>query len=85
MGGITDNGTGDYTLALDTAFANTNYWLTAWCRSNAATPNTLGVSAGSAGTKTTSSMQVFTGLTSGSSGQANDSSEVGISFWGDYA
>src|SRR5690606_10368396 len=27
MGAITDNGIGNYTLALDTAFADTNYWV----------------------------------------------------------
>jgi hypothetical protein len=31
-GAVTDNGTGNYTLSLDTAFANTNYWCTVFCR-----------------------------------------------------
>jgi hypothetical protein len=79
MGAITDNGTGDWTLAVDTAFANTNYWWAASCR--------LGggfVCAPTAGTKTTSTLQITVEVRrDGASKQ--DSSDVGISLWGDYA
>ena len=34
MGAVTDNGVGNYTLAFDTAFSATTYWLTAWARFN---------------------------------------------------
>lgn len=85
MGAVTDNGTGDYTLALDTAFANTNYWLTAWARSSQASAvAVVTVSAASNGTKTSSSISIATALR-GSSSTMEDSPEVGIAFWGDYA
>jgi hypothetical protein len=81
MGAVTDNGTGNYTLALDTAFANANYWISGWARNNDANP--LGIcSAASAGTKTESSFQVNTRDTGGT---AFDSPEIGINFWGAYA
>ena len=37
MGAITDGGTGNYTLALDTAFATVNYWINGWARSSGTT------------------------------------------------
>ena len=76
-------GTGNYTLALDTAFADTNYWMTAWGRStgNEAIDRIRPIAMG---TKTTSSMQVNTDLADGDDAPV-DSTEVGITFWGDYA
>jgi hypothetical protein len=83
MGVIIDDGAGDYRLALDTAFADTNYWATAWARTNSGLGDTmLIVGALAADTKTESSFEVRTRR--GNDGAA-DSPEVGISFWGDYA
>ena len=82
MGAITDNGTGNYTLALDTAFNDTNYWINGWARFTVSNPAGL-LSALDADTKTASSLQVRT--SNSTSASAFDSSEVGISFWGDYA
>jgi hypothetical protein len=83
MGVITDGGTGIYTLALDTAFADTNYWCTTWARlANGLTVAFMGVTAEDAGTKTTSSFAVSVRR---GNDNAADSSEVGITFWGDYA
>lgn len=83
MGAITDNGAGDYTLALDTAFANTNFWIAGWARREGTDRGAI-LTGQEGGTKTTSSMQVQTHQYS--SGESIlDSPEVGISFWGDYA
>jgi hypothetical protein len=83
MGAVTDNGTGDYTVALDTAFADTNYWVaTGPPRGNASQPD-LVANIRNGETKTTSSLRLHVYETSG--GSANDSAEVGMSFWGDYA
>jgi hypothetical protein len=83
MGAITDGGTGIYTLALDTAFSGTEYWPAAWSR-EAAVGNDLSVcSAFSAASKTTSAFQVHVGNPETNS--LHDSTETGISFWGDYA
>jgi len=80
MGAITDHGTGDYTLALDTAFADTNYWANGFARS---TSTSLAVIAADSGaTKTTSAFRVHTGTNSNSTA---DLPEAGINFWGDYA
>jgi hypothetical protein len=84
MGAVTDNGTGNYTLALDTAFANTNYWWTASARAGTTSSSSrLVVSPFSDGSKTTSALQIGTGNVN--DGAATDSTETGISFWGDYA
>lgn len=82
MGAITDNGAGDYTLALDTAFSNTDYWLTAFARMEAASTRQTSVSAPDGGTKTASSMQLTTRKDDNS---VADPTEAGVSFWGDYA
>ena len=81
MGAVTDHGTGDFTLSLDTAFANTNYWLTAWARAQTATSEAI-VSASPTGSKTSSSIRIEC-----KRGNDNDqdSSEIGVAFWGDYA
>ncbi len=83
MGAITDNGVGDYTLALDTAFANTNYWITGFARKENADRSMI-FSAQSAMSKTTSAIQVMT-EENGSGEAFRDSPEVGVTFWGDYA
>jgi hypothetical protein len=80
MGAITDNGAGLYTLALDTAFADTNYWVNSWVRDSDTDAEAF-CSASSAGTKTESSFAVSTHNPTG----AIDVPEVGITFWGDYA
>lgn len=84
MGAVTDGGTGIYTLALDTAFADTNYWWVASGRTS------LGVNSGkivispfAADTKTSNSLQIRTGNVN--DGAVDDAPEIGISFWGDYA
>ena len=83
MGSITDGGVGIYTLALDTAFADTNYWLTAWSREAAVGSDAGVLSAFAADTKTSSTMQVraFNPETNA----LHDATEIGIMFWGDYA
>lgn len=80
MGAITDGGAAIYTLAFDTAFANTNYWCAGFARQTGA--DALTVSASAAGTKTESSFRVDIAE---SDGGAVDSTEIGITFWGDYA
>jgi hypothetical protein len=81
MGAITDNGVGDYTLAIDTAFNDTNYWCAGWAR-NSIDSEGLMVSAQTAGTKTASTMSI---QTREGGDNLRDSTEVGITFWGDYA
>lgn len=83
MGSITDNGTGDYTLALDTAFSNTNYWFTGTSRGGSTNGGRLVVSPWESDTKTTSAFEMRVGNVN--DGAAGDSAEVGVSFWGDYA
>jgi hypothetical protein len=84
MGAVTDNGGGDYTLAFDTAFANTNYWWAASARASSTTGSTRAiVSPFSNGSKTTSALQL--GVGNANDGAALDSTEIGITFWGDYA
>jgi hypothetical protein len=81
MGAVTDNGTGDYTLALDTAFNDTNYWMAGTARAVAS--NEVGIlSSISSGTKTGSAVQV---QIRNNANTFIDSTEIGISFWGDYA
>ena len=81
MGAITDNGTGNYTLALDTAFADTNYWFT-----NAANGGLRPVSIAylTGGTKTASSIQVQATF-GDDTDRPYDPTDGYISFWGDYA
>lgn len=81
MGSITDNGAGNYTLAFDTAFNDTNYSLAGFARHSGATSSCI-LTAQSADTKTASSMQV---RTEEPSIGAIDAPEVGTWFWGDYA
>ena len=87
MGAVTDNGTGDYTLALDTSFADTNYWLTGWGRSDTTSSILNAFLGGTAsGAKTTSTINVIGfGIGGGSAGANSDLPEMGMSFWGDYA
>ena len=83
MGAVTDNGTGNYTLALDTAFANTNYWCTAWGRTSGSGSGSAIVSAIDSDTKTSSTFQIKTRNPANEA--ALDATEVGVTFWGDYA
>jgi hypothetical protein len=85
MGAVTDGGAGNYTLAFDTAFADTNYWCTAWSRSvdNEAGSDTLFVTSYADSTKTASSFEIFISDDDGTI--AADPTEIGITFWGDYA
>lgn len=80
MGAITDNGVGDYTLAIDTAFANTNYWQTVFARDDASANSYM--SATASGAKTTTAFQV---QVRDSNNTNQDTPEGGITFWGDYA
>ena len=87
LGAVTDDGTGLYTIALDTAFANTNYWLTGWSR-NVSDSNIhmAALTGNQTGTKTASSFQVKAFEVGGGSAGANqDTPEMGMMFWGDYA
>ena len=83
MGAITDGGTGVYTLALDTAFADTNYWLTSWSREAAVGSDAGVLSAFAAYTKTASAIQV--GAFNPETNALHDATEIGVTFWGDYA
>lgn len=88
MGAVTDNGVGDYIVALDTAFSNTNYWCAGYGRNTDVVGSTsTGVmSSGSDGAKTASTFQVKGFQVGGGSLGANaDLTEIGMSFWGDYA
>jgi hypothetical protein len=81
MGAITDNGTGNYGLALDTAFSDTNYWATTSVRNDSSNRcNALHLS----GSKTASLITVQAAL-GDDSDQPFDPTEGGISLWGDYA
>jgi hypothetical protein len=80
MGSVTDNATGNWTLALDTAFADTNYWVTGWARCVTDRANILTSQA--TFTKTASSMQV---TAQRDDNTLADSAEMGICFWGLYA
>lgn len=82
MGAITDNGTGNFTLAFDTAFNNTNYWLTNWARGVDASGNSCIVSAQSGLAKSASAINIETRNINGG---AIDTPEAGVTFWGDYA
>jgi len=87
MGAVTDNGTGLYTVAFDTAFADTNYWLTGWGRLDIDSTIHMGaLTANSTGTKAAGSISVKSfSVGGGSAGADVDLSEMGMSFWGDYA
>lgn len=87
MGAVTDNGTGLFTCAFDTAFADTNYWLTGWARlDDNSTICAAILSAIEDGTKAAGSIALKTATICGGSGGADDDSpEVGMMFWGDYA
>ena len=83
MGAVTDNGTGNYTLALDTAFADTNYWCNSWARSASDAREGGICGAHPSDAKTASSRVIRVATTD--EGAAIDSSEIGITFWGAYA
>lgn len=70
---ITDNGVGDYTINFSSAFADTNYCLTGWCRDSDDTTNDGNISAGASDIKTVSAFQV---ITLNNIGGAIDSGEV---------
>lgn len=84
MGAVTDNANGDWTLALDTAFANTNFWMLLGgetsAAGNARIQNEL--NNGSA-TRTTSSVRIVN--STNQSGTTDDINQIGVSLWGDYA
>lgn len=83
MGAITDIATGDWTLAFDTAFADTNYWMAGWARHHAsAGSGAMIVSAEANDVKTASEITI---ITRGDGGTGADSPEVNVTFWGDYA
>ena len=85
MGAITDNGVGNYTLAFDTAFNDTNYWCAGWGRNGDGSHNATILCGASGHTKTASAFQVQTDNEGGSAGSLQDSSEMHITLWGDYA
>lgn len=82
MGAITDVGTGRYTLALDTAFNDTNYWATGWARGVSGSTQGMVLTAFATDTKTTSAFGVLTEKTDEAEA---GSPEAGIMFWGAYA
>lgn len=82
LGAITDEGVGQYVFALDTAFNDTNFWITGWARSTSTRAAIC--FADSDGDKTSSSFQINTDIAD-SSAAPIDSTEIGVSFWGDYA
>lgn len=83
MGAVTDNGTGNYTLNLDTAFGDTNYWMTGFARwTSTSSPAGILTALSNSG-KTTSAMTVVSA--NSAAAVAIDSTEIGVSFWGDYA
>lgn len=82
MGAVTDNGTGLMSMAFDTAFNDTNYWMVGGgCKSDAA--NTQGhISMRSTDAKTASAFDI---QIRNSSNTLIDSTEIGLAFFGDYA
>jgi hypothetical protein len=84
MGSITDNGTGDYTLAFDTAFSNANYWCAGIGGGGAQIDVLAGLGTSTdTAAKTTSSI-VIRGVNA-SGGSPEDGDTINVSFWGDYA
>lgn len=78
MGAITDSGGGNYVVAVDTAFANENYWI-----SGATAFDTLhGFFNEDDGSRTTSSTRV---RVANENGTSTDRVLNSISLWGDYA
>jgi hypothetical protein len=82
MGAVTDHGTGAYTVEFDTAFANADYWL-AFSNRGSSSQGDVVVNMQDGATKTTSALRVLAFDASGFSAQ--DSAEIGITAWGDYA
>lgn len=82
MGAITDIGAGRYTLALDTAFANTNFWLTATTLSTAGNQARVVCESGAVA-RTTSSLTLNTDSSFADNGV--DMEFNSVAFWGDYA
>ena len=74
---IGDNGTGIYTLNLTTAMPDTNYGVSAWCRSETSDNASRTVSTNANSTKTTSALQIITAYTS----SPRDCPEVGVSIF----
>ena len=87
MGAVTDNGTGDYTVGFDTAFADTNYWCTGFGRLDTdSTIHMVALSANANASKTTSAIRLKSfSVGGGSAGADVDLPELGMMFWGDYA
>lgn len=83
---VSDLGTGNYLIGFDTAFSNTNYWLTGWSRYNGALGSgvSVGLSGYSGATKTTTQFEITNTLTSGSSAQMQDPLEAGMTWLGDW-
>lgn len=80
---ITDNGAANYTVNFTTAMPDTNYAFLAWARGDAATNVVYGwVSATSTGTKTTSAMQIISGMQQdGITYRSADSPEVNLAIF----
>lgn len=83
---MTDNGTGDYTVAFDTSFSDTNYWLTGFGRYSGDSSIHMGaLSANSSASKTAGAIRLKSfSVGGGSAGADDDLSELGMMFWGDY-
>ena len=71
----------------DTAFANTNYWLAGWGRSDIDSSIIVAaLSANETASKTASDIRLKGfAVGGGSNGADQDLAEMGMSFWGDYA
>jgi hypothetical protein len=83
MGAVADDAVGEWTLAFDTAFNDTNYWPATFVRHTS--DGSLAIIAASklSDTKTTSAFKIRS--VNSASGATLDSTEIGITFWGDYA
>lgn len=88
MGAVTDNGVGNYVVAFDTSFSDTNYWCAGYARTTdtMASTNVGVMSSGNDGAKTAGTFQIKGFTVGGGSAGANvDNTEIGMMFWGDYA
>jgi hypothetical protein len=81
MGAVTDTAVGRWTVDFDTAFSSTSYWQAAMAEAATTTQGKV-VGGLSGGTRTTSTVEITCINTSGNN---NDSSNIGLAFWGDYA
>jgi hypothetical protein len=77
---LTDNGVGNWTINLSTAFSGTDYAAIGWARSTSGSAANAICSVVSGGSKTASAMQI---MVEGSGGSAMDSTEINVVFFGD--